>query len=140
MTAQRPPDAPKPAVLPALLVVLGVLLASVAAYWASVRAERQAEAMRPRVESMTVDPEDVLRRGRMIPQLPQPQPSGGRAMTKEEAAAFTEAAAKRQAETARRVQKQMTEFDKALKQNPPVSYEQSAHEMEQLREKLRKPR
>jgi len=140
VTAQRPPDAPKPAVLPALLVVLGVLLASVAAYWASVRAERQAEAMRPRVESMMVDPEDVLRRGRMIPELPQPQASGGRALTKEETQAFTDAAAKRHAETVRRMQKQMKEFERDLKQDPPLSYEQSAQEMEQLGEKLRKRR
>ncbi|MBM3496679.1 MAG: hypothetical protein FJX72_20520 [Armatimonadetes bacterium] len=140
MTTRRPPDARKPAALPALLVVLGVLLASVAAYWASIRAERQAEAVRPRVESMMVDPEEVLRRNRLDPQLPEPEPSGGRAMTKEEAKAFADAADERHAETARRMQEQMAEYQRVLKQNARVSYGQSAREMRELREKLRQRR
>ncbi len=60
--------------LPVLLVVLLVLLGSVWAYWATVRAEQRAEAIRKATAppSMQVDAEEVLRASRAMPALPDP--------------------------------------------------------------------
>ncbi len=135
MTAARPPAA-----LPALLIVLAVLILAVAAYWATVRAERQAEATRPNVPSMMVDPEDVLRRSRPNLELPQQQMSGGPSMSKEEAKAFADAAGKRHAETARRMQKQMGEIDRILRENPGDPHQQIERQMRRMQESMRQGR
>lgn len=57
----------------------------VAGCWATVRAERQAEAVLQNVPSMMVDPEEVLRRSRPNLQLSQPRMSGGPFLPKAEA-------------------------------------------------------
>jgi hypothetical protein len=123
--------------------VLVVLLGSVAAYYATVRAERQAEAMRPRVPSMMVDPDEVLRRSRQIPELPMPQFSAGQGMPLEgaapsapDSAAAAEARKKHDA-FAKRMQQHMAEMQRILKENPPDARKRMDAEMRKTPEGMR---
>lgn len=136
--------------LPVLLVVLLVLLGSVWAYWATVRAEQQQEAIRKATTppSMQVDVDEVLRASRAMPSLPEPAataPPGRSAAPAPRAPPVTpaqraklEADANRRADAmAARLQRDWEQLQKVQQRGGPNEQAEIDRIVRQMRQHLR---